>query len=570
MLVPCGDCGNKIEDTDSFCRGCGSDRRALVAAANTADEALNQRASTAETHDLGGPEPLNGAAAAPAKAEDGNRGSFAEEGSDPGGDGDEGAAGTLPPPPENQHGEPERPRWWVPLFSFAALALLLTGLVFWVVQVRQQQREVTLTMRVPKLLGCDFARDLAKGFLIDEGVRQSDITEDVSRCETAGELKVGGPVAREAAHVRLDVLLCDSSSTVFDDMLKGSCDLGISWRQVSAEENSKLKAGGFGDMLSRSNECKLAQDGIAVIVNGANPLNSISKEKLRAIFTHDVRRWEQLKETNGNLSGDIKIYAPSETVESFGLFCNALGLEQGIRRGEWVEFFDDSASVSEHVMLDPMGIGFVNGLNRKDAKQLWVLEGDESQPAEGAAMYVPFSYPLYLYRSVKADEYAERFRSFILSGRARPILKRSNLSPLAPEETPTPEPRLAQEYKEYKELTKNAVRLDVRCLFEKNKSVLKGDSLADVERWVSSIRRPGYTGYKTVLVLGFASNEGGKTENERLSEARARQVANLIGRYAAVETVRGFGSRIPLYGDKRDESDEGVKLNRRVEIWLRP
>jgi outer membrane protein OmpA-like peptidoglycan-associated protein len=74
----------------------------------------------------------------------------------------------------------------------------------------------------------------------------------------------------------------------------------------------------------------------------------------------------------------------------------------------------------------------------------------------------------------------------------------------------------------------------------------------------------------TVEVTGHADSTGADAYNQRLSEDRARAVANaLIGRGVASNRiyVAGRGESMPIAGN---DSEEGRSRNRRVEILLRP
>lgn len=546
----CFNCGSKIEAADPFCRVCGDDRRALIGAANSTDDGIiGQGEITVEPPDSRVPELVDGAGAV------GNH--TDKEHADV---------------PEEYEKKERRNHAWLAIPAFVVLAVALVGgLVYVIYYAGRPQREVRLNLRAPRVLGCEPVRKLLREFLKNEGVSDSEIGESATRCETEGELKLDGPIARKATHVTLDVLLCDSSATVFDDMLNGDCDIGISWRQVNPDENSKLRKSGFGDMSSNEQECMLANDGIEVIVNDKNPLNSISQESLRDIFVRKTKVWDQVGSPDNKWTGPINIYVPSEKVEIVKPFRDALGLTEPIKEDRDVKVFDDSAEVSHRVAVDNQGIGFVNVVNRGDrAKPLRVLKGDGSNSTAGAAAYLAFSYPLYLYRSPKANEYAEKFRLFVIDGKARKPLEDARLDPLIPKQTSTAELKRSPKYKE---LTAGAFQLDFNCLFGPSDSKLTGDSLTKVEEWAKSRSRLDDKGYKNILVLGFASRDGDGQEgpmNMKLSRDRAQEVAKIITKYWKPATVNWFGAAEPLFGSAEDETDEGRRLNRRVEIWLRP
>ena len=74
------------------------------------------------------------------------------------------------------------------------------------------------------------------------------------------------------------------SSTGVSDAKDGVCDLGMASRALkTSEKNSGLVA------------VAIALDGLAVVVNPANPIVSISKESLRAAYTGKITRWNEVK-----------------------------------------------------------------------------------------------------------------------------------------------------------------------------------------------------------------------------------------------------------------------------------
>ena len=72
------------------------------------------------------------------------------------------------------------------------------------------------------------------------------------------------------------------SSAGITGVREGACDLGLSSRALTAEEAAGLK------------ETVIALDGIAVIVNHANPADGLTSEEIRGIFTGEITDWRQL------------------------------------------------------------------------------------------------------------------------------------------------------------------------------------------------------------------------------------------------------------------------------------
>jgi len=63
--------------------------------------------------------------------------------------------------------------------------------------------------------------------------------------------------------------------------IEGACDIGMSSRDLKSEETSKGVS-----------QTKIAMDGIAVIVNLENPVEDLTAEQIRQIFTGEMTTWE--------------------------------------------------------------------------------------------------------------------------------------------------------------------------------------------------------------------------------------------------------------------------------------
>lgn len=63
--------------------------------------------------------------------------------------------------------------------------------------------------------------------------------------------------------------------------IEGACDIGMSSRDLKDEETAKGVS-----------QTKIAMDGIAVIVNLENPVENLTSEQIRQIFTGELTTWE--------------------------------------------------------------------------------------------------------------------------------------------------------------------------------------------------------------------------------------------------------------------------------------
>ncbi len=72
------------------------------------------------------------------------------------------------------------------------------------------------------------------------------------------------------------------STTGLNDAMQGNCDFGMASRELKGYEAELL-------------ECEvIARDGIAVLVNDENPLDAVTLEELRGLFTGTIVEWNSI------------------------------------------------------------------------------------------------------------------------------------------------------------------------------------------------------------------------------------------------------------------------------------
>jgi phosphate transport system substrate-binding protein len=74
------------------------------------------------------------------------------------------------------------------------------------------------------------------------------------------------------------------SSTGVNAAIDGICDIGMASRELKASETEKGVKGTL-----------IAMDGIAVIVNNKNPIDNMTKDLVRKVFTGEITDWSELK-----------------------------------------------------------------------------------------------------------------------------------------------------------------------------------------------------------------------------------------------------------------------------------
>ena len=73
------------------------------------------------------------------------------------------------------------------------------------------------------------------------------------------------------------------STTGVTNALSGVCDIGMASRELKDSEKEK-----------GASATVIALDGIAVIVNNENPLNNITSEQAKQIYTGETTGWDDI------------------------------------------------------------------------------------------------------------------------------------------------------------------------------------------------------------------------------------------------------------------------------------
>lgn len=129
----------------------------------------------------------------------------------------------------------------------------------------------------------------------DKGYIAVDASESYSPSGVSGAISVNGstsvgPVMEKLAEaykalnpdVAIDVQQTGSGAGI-TAATEGSCDIGMSSRDLKQEE---IDAG--------LTPLKIADDGIAVIVNLENPVEDITSDEIMKIYTGEINRWDEL------------------------------------------------------------------------------------------------------------------------------------------------------------------------------------------------------------------------------------------------------------------------------------
>ncbi|HEX3772206.1 MAG TPA: substrate-binding domain-containing protein [Polyangiaceae bacterium] len=350
------------------------------------------------------------------------------------------------------------------------------------------------------------------------------------------------------------------SSTAFDDLRSGRCDLGMASRRIHDDEVGALSF--LGNLASAASEYVIAVDGIAVIVNPSNPVSVLTRKQIGDLFSGHIQRWSEV----GGIDEPVVVHARDDKSGTYDTFKHlALGasaLVTGARRHE------SSDELSDAVAGDARAVGFIGLPYVRSAKAVMVQEVG-SAPMLASEMTVstedyPLARRLYLYVPAAASQVTRDFVDFALSADGQKLVRAAGFADLEPQCAAAPPPPTSP--RDYRDAVQGACRVSIDFRFEQAAMQLDTRALRDLTRIATLMGQAEHRGQGLVL-LGFSDTSGVHADDVRLSQQRAGIVAQqLRARGLNVSVERGLGAEM-LVGD--DTTDDGRARNRRVEVWLR-
>ncbi|ACB36610.1 OmpA/MotB domain protein [Leptothrix cholodnii SP-6] len=442
----------------------------------------------------------------------------------------------------------------------AASTLQRAGTVAGSGDVVPQLAPGTQTLRVhgSNTVGAALAPALLESFL-----RQQGYTEVTTQPGARLEERVMR-AANADGTARVEVQLhAHGTATAFTDLAAGTADVGMASRPIKKDELAATQA--LGDLSSAGSEHVIALDGLAVVVNPANPVQRLSIEQLRRVFSGQVTNWAEV----GGTSGPIVVHARDDKSGTYDTF-KSLVLGKDALVGT-ARRHEDSTALSDAVALDPQAIGFIGLPYVRNASAVSVSDG-AAVPLRPSHFTVAtedyaLSRRLYLYVGREAPELARRFVTYAASDEAQRIADAQGFIGQLPDasEPGAAAVAVADLPPAYRALTDGGRRLSVNLRFVAGAEGLDNKARRDMGRIVRLLERR-LKQDERVMLLGFSDALGGDCANQRLSQQRATAVATELATYGVrPAVVHGFGSAAPIASN---ETGAGRERNRRVEVWL--
>lgn len=223
------------------------------------------------------------------------------------------------------------------------------------------------------------------------------------------------------------------SGTGFSSLISGTCDIAMASRNIKDKEIALAKQKGIDP-----NEIRVAMDGLAVVVNPANPVGRLTLDQLAQIFTGRITNW---KEVGGE---DKKIVVLSREVNSG---THVYFKEHVLRKGDpnsKEEFtpgallLSSSQAIADEVAGNPSAIGYY-GMGYISPKQKPVMVAKDAASEYEAPTIenvvngkYPISRPLFLYTNGQPQGLVKKFVDACLSKEGQEVVLQTDFVPINP------------------------------------------------------------------------------------------------------------------------------------------
>jgi len=221
------------------------------------------------------------------------------------------------------------------------------------------------------------------------------------------------------------------SGTGLSSLISGTCDIAMSSRNIKDKEIALAKQKGINPY-----EIKVALDGLAVVVNPANPVSKLTLDQLSGIFTGKISNW---KEVGGN---DQRIVVLSREVNSGTHVYFKEHVLRKLDPNSKEEFapgallLSSSQAIADEVAGNSSAIGYYGmGYISSKQKHIDVAKDSKSEYINPNIENVvsgkyPISRPLYLYTNGQPQGLVKKFIDYTLSKEGQEIVLKTDFVPI--------------------------------------------------------------------------------------------------------------------------------------------
>lgn len=215
-------------------------------------------------------------------------------------------------------------------------------------------------------------------------------------------------------------IAAEGSATGFAALIDKTAVLGMASRPAKTEEIAMGTAKGV-----QLKETTVAYDGIAVLVNAANPVKALTRKQVEQIFTGEVTDWSAV----GGSAGKISIYTRNTSSGTYAEF-----REMAMKKRDYATSSQKLAGneqIAAEVGNNVAGIGYV-GLAYSKARGVKIVPIDGATPSKESvlAKSYPYARPTFYYTDGEPSGVVKEFIDFTTSDAGQKIVEQVGFVPI--------------------------------------------------------------------------------------------------------------------------------------------
>ena len=215
-------------------------------------------------------------------------------------------------------------------------------------------------------------------------------------------------------------IAAEGSTTGIAAIIDGTAEIGMASRRAKSSEVGAAAAKG-----RNMKPTIVAYDGIAVIVNAANPVKSLTRKQVEQIFTGDVADWNAV----GGSGGKISIYTRNTSSGTYSEF-----KELAMKKRDYAKTSQKMAGneqIAAEVGKNPSGVGYV-GMAYVKASGIKVVSIDGATPSVKSVQDHSYPYwrPTFYYTNGEPTGLAKQFLDYTTGSAGQKIVAQVGFVPI--------------------------------------------------------------------------------------------------------------------------------------------
>jgi phosphate transport system substrate-binding protein len=215
-------------------------------------------------------------------------------------------------------------------------------------------------------------------------------------------------------------IAAEGSTTGIAAIIDGTGQIGMASRRAKPSEVGAASAKGVN-----MKPTIVAYDGIALIVNSANPIKGLTRKQVEQIFTGDVTDWSAI----GGKPGAVSVYTRNTSSGTYSEF-----KELAMKKRDYAPSAQKMAGneqIASEVGKNANGVGYV-GLAYTKAGGIKVMSIDGAVPSVESvqAKSYPYARPTFYYTNGEPSGVAKSFLDFTIGPAGQKIVLQVGFVPI--------------------------------------------------------------------------------------------------------------------------------------------